>query len=51
MRLLCGLLAGRLSATATAQMSKRGSTLTFAVTAEAPRSDAHAITTCAAVHV
>jgi hypothetical protein len=50
MSLLCGLLAGLLPATATAQMPKRGSTLTFAVTAEAPRTDAHAITIYAAEH-
>jgi peptide/nickel transport system substrate-binding protein len=48
--LLCGLLASLLPATA-AETPKRGGVLTFAVTAEAPSTDCHAITTYAAVHV
>jgi peptide/nickel transport system substrate-binding protein len=49
--LLTGLLAGLLPAMAAAETPKSGGTLTFAVTAEAPSTDCHAITTYAAVHV
>lgn len=49
--LLIGLLANLLPAVALAQAPKSGGTLTFAVTAEAPSTDCHAITTYAAVHV
>ena len=45
---LCSAL---LPATGRAESPKRGGTLTFAVTAEAPTSDCHATTTYAAVHV
>ena len=52
-KLLAGLLAVVLFpvATAAAETPKSGGTLTFAVTAEAPSTDCHAITTYAAVHV
>ena len=49
--LLTGLVASVLPAAALAQTPKSGGTLTFAVTAEAPSTDCHAITTYAAVHV
>jgi peptide/nickel transport system substrate-binding protein len=49
--LLTGLLAVLSPAIATAQTPKNGGTLTYAVTAEAPSTDCHAITTYAAVHV
>src|SRR2546423_6421677 len=39
------------SVPAAAETPKSGGTLTFAVTAEAPSTDCHAITTYAAVHV
>src|SRR5262245_66198729 len=50
-KLLVGLIVGLLPAVAAAQAPKSGGTLTFAVTAEAPSTDCHAITTYAAVHV
>src|SRR4029079_4558645 len=49
--LLIGLLSNVLPPVALAQAPKSGGTLTFAVTAEAPSTDCHAITTYAAVHV
>src|SRR5690349_4304564 len=49
--LLMGLLATLAPAVAAAETPKSGGTLTFAVTAEAPSTDCHAITTYAAVHV
>ncbi len=50
-RLITGLVASFLPAVAAAETPKSGGTLTFAVTAEAPSTDCHAITTYAAVHV
>src|SRR5436190_23396456 len=50
-RLITGLLASVSPAIAAAETPKSGGTLTFAVTAEAPSTDCHAITTYAAVHV
>src|SRR6185295_8209640 len=50
-RLITGLLASVLPAIAAAETPKSRGTLTFAVTAEAPSMDCHAITTYAAVHV
>ena len=50
-KLLVGLVASLIPAGATAQTPKSGGTLTYAVTAEAPSTDCHAITTYAAVHV
>src|SRR6478672_9681586 len=50
-RLVTGLLASVLPAIAAAETPKSGGTLTFAVTAEAPSTDCHAITTYATVHV
>ena len=50
-KLVIGLVAGLLPGVAAAETPKRGGTLTFAVTAEAPSTDCHAITTYAAVHV
>ena len=44
-------LLGALSISAVAQTPKRGGTLTYAVTAEAPTYDCHATTTYAAIHV
>jgi peptide/nickel transport system substrate-binding protein len=49
--LVIGLLASLVSCVAAAETPKSGGTLTFAVTAEAPSTDCHAITTYAAVHV
>ena len=49
--LLTGLLLLLSPAIALAQTPKSGGTLTYAVTAEAPSTDCHAITTYAAVHV
>ena len=55
MRILSKLLLGRVASlpavTTAAETPKSGGTLTFAVTAEAPSTDCHAITTYAAVHV
>src|SRR4029453_19576718 len=48
--LVAGLLASLLPSAA-AETPKRGRILTFAVMAEAPSTDCHAITTYAAVHV
>jgi len=45
------LLASLIPCIAMAETPKTGGTLTFAVTAEAPSTDCHAITTYAAVHV
>ena len=50
-RFIVGLVASLLPAVAAAQTPKSGGTLTYAVTAEAPSTDCHAITTYAAVHV
>src|SRR5438105_13403074 len=50
-KLVVGLVAGLLPGLAGAETPKSGGTLTFAVTAEAPSTDCHAITTYAAVHV
>src|SRR5947209_7356988 len=50
-KLVIGLVAGLLPGAAGAETLKSGGTLTFAVTAEAPSTDCHAITTYAAVHV
>src|SRR5712692_6496355 len=50
-KLVIGLVAGLLPGVAGAETPKSGGTLTFAVTAEAPSTDCHAITTYAAVHV
>src|SRR5947208_17037769 len=50
-RLITGLLASVLPAIAAAETPKSGRTLTVAVTAEAPSTDCHAVTTYAAVHV
>ena len=50
-KLLAGLVASVMPAIALAQTPKSGGTLTYAVTAEAPSTDCHAITTYAAVHV
>ncbi len=51
-RLGLGLsLLGSLATTAMAQTPKKGGTLTYAVTAEAPTFDCHATTTYAAIHV
>src|SRR6185436_2459403 len=50
-RFAIGLIAGLLPSLAAAETPKSGGTLTFAVTAEAPSTDCHAITTYAAVHV
>jgi peptide/nickel transport system substrate-binding protein len=50
-KLLAGLVASLIPAIALAQTPKSGGTLTYAVTAEAPSTDCHAITTYAAVHV
>src|SRR5436190_2835067 len=49
-KLVIGLVAG-LPGVAGAETPKSGGTLTYAVTAEAPSTDCHAITTYAAVHV
>jgi peptide/nickel transport system substrate-binding protein len=49
--LLAGLVSSLLPAVAVADTPKSGGTLTFAVTAEAPSTDCHAITTYAAVHM
>ena len=49
--LLTGLLAVLSPVMAAAQAPKSGGTLTYAVTAEGPSTDCHAITTYAAVHV
>ena len=49
--LFTGLVESILPAIAAAETPKNGGTLTFAVTAEAPSTDCHAITTYAAVHV
>ena len=50
-KLLAGLVASLIPDIAFAQAPKSGGTLTYAVTAEAPSTDCHAITTYAAVHV
>ena len=50
-KLLTGLVASLIPAIALAQTPKNGGTLTYAVTAEAPSTDCHAITTYAAIHV
>src|SRR2546429_9472834 len=50
-KLVIGLVAGLLPGVAAGQTPKSGGTLTYAVTAEAPSTDCHAITTYAAVHV
>ena len=49
--LIVSAIASLLPSLASAETPKRGGTLTFAVTAEAPSTDCHAITTYAAVHV
>ena len=46
-----GLAASLLPSMAAAETPKRGGTLTYAVTAEAPTTDCHATTTYAAIHV
>jgi peptide/nickel transport system substrate-binding protein len=48
---LAGLAIAAVSLPAAAQTAKRGGTLTYAVTAEAPTFDCHATTTYAAIHV
>jgi peptide/nickel transport system substrate-binding protein len=50
-KLVIGLAATFLPGVAAAETPKSGGTLTFAVTAEAPSTDCHAITTYASVHV
>ena len=49
--LVVAVIASLMPLMASAETLKRGGTLTFAVTAEAPSTDCHAITTYAAVHV
>jgi len=50
-RAIVALVAGCVPCIAVAEAPKRGGTLTYAVTAEPPSTDCHAITTYAAVHV